>query len=121
MALSQEQRRALRLLLHTSPYGCDKSMLLARGLKIEMLSGLVRWAVGHGGPADDHRRRAAGACCRMIRARRDHHIAACRARATVRRTPLPASPAKPSSIRRTPLCQSPRAMGRPNTWGAQRE
>ena len=42
MALSQEQRRALRLLLHTSPYGCDKSMLLARGLKIELLSGLVR-------------------------------------------------------------------------------
>jgi hypothetical protein len=32
----------LKLLLDTSPRGCDKSMSLAWGLKVEMLSGLVR-------------------------------------------------------------------------------
>jgi hypothetical protein len=80
MALSKDQRRALKLLLDTSPQGCDKSMLLAWGLKVEMLSRLVRdgladiqprtmrvgGAVGHGGPIDDHRRRAAGTCRHMI-------------------------------------------------------
>jgi hypothetical protein len=40
--LSEEQRRALKLLLHTSPHGCNKTVLLARGFKVEMLSGLVR-------------------------------------------------------------------------------
>jgi hypothetical protein len=42
MALSKDQRRALKLLLDTSPHGCDKSRLLAWGLKVEMLSRLVR-------------------------------------------------------------------------------
>jgi hypothetical protein len=42
MALSKDQRRALKLLLDTSPQGCDKSMLVAWGLKVEMLSRLVR-------------------------------------------------------------------------------
>jgi hypothetical protein len=42
MALSKDQRRALKLLLDTSPQGCDKSMLLAWGLRVEMLSRLVR-------------------------------------------------------------------------------
>jgi hypothetical protein len=42
MALNKDQRRSLKLLLDTSPKGCDKSMLLAWGLKVEMLSRLVR-------------------------------------------------------------------------------
>jgi hypothetical protein len=33
MPLSKDQRQALKLLLDTAPQGCDKSMLLARGLK----------------------------------------------------------------------------------------
>jgi hypothetical protein len=32
----------LKLLLDTSPQGCDKARLLAWGLKVEMLSRLVR-------------------------------------------------------------------------------
>jgi hypothetical protein len=42
MALSKDQRRALKLLLDTSSQGCDKSMLLVWGLNVEMLSRLVR-------------------------------------------------------------------------------
>ena len=40
MALSKDQRRALKLLLDTSPQGCDKSMLLAWGLKVDTLGRL---------------------------------------------------------------------------------
>jgi hypothetical protein len=42
MALGKDQRRELKLLLDTAPQGCDKSMLLAWGLKVELLSCLVR-------------------------------------------------------------------------------
>jgi hypothetical protein len=42
MPLSKDQRRALKLLLDTSPQGCDKARLRAWGLKVEMLSRLVR-------------------------------------------------------------------------------
>ena len=40
MPLSKDQRRALKLLLDTSPQGCDKARLLAWGLKVVMLSRL---------------------------------------------------------------------------------
>jgi hypothetical protein len=80
MALSKDQRRALKLLVDTSPQGCDKSMLLAWDLKVEMLSGLVRNGFADIQPRtmragarsvtvvrfDDHRRRAPGACRHMI-------------------------------------------------------
>jgi hypothetical protein len=98
MVLSKDQRRALKLLLDTAPQGCDKSMLLAWGLKVEMLSRLVC-----DGLADIQPRtmRAGGRSVTVVpltitdagrRAGADHHIAGCRARATTSAAPVLASP-----------------------------